>query len=76
MMSMLTVLIPFIAMIGKWLIDRDMMSAEAKRNFLAWVKQSAKDGALGVRVRKNFEDLLQKHLEDLANERRHQDPEL
>lgn len=72
-MGMITALIPLIAIIGKWLIDRDMMSAEAKRNFLAWVKQSAKDGALGVRVRRNYEDLLRKHLEDMVND---QDPEL
>jgi hypothetical protein len=63
MMSLITVLIPLIASVGKWLIDRDMMSIEAKKNFLAWVRQSAKDGAISVRLRASYEEQIKKHLE-------------
>ena len=62
-MGLLTALIPIIATIGKWLIDRDMMSIEAKKNFLLWVKQSAKDGAISVKLRESYEELIKKHLE-------------
>lgn len=64
MMSMLTALIPLIAIIGKWLIERGIMSAEAKKNFLAWVEQSSKDGAVSVRLRESYEELIKKHLSD------------
>lgn len=63
MMGLLTAFIPIIATIGKWLIDRDMMSIEAKKNFLLWVKQSTKDGAIGVKLRESYEELIKKHLE-------------
>lgn len=64
MMGLLTALIPLIATVGKWLIDRDIMSVEAKRNFLLWVRQSAKDGTLGVKVRQNYDDLIKRHLDE------------
>lgn len=69
MMGILTAIIPLIAIVGKWLIERDMMSVAAKKNFLAWVKQSAKDGAISVSLRASYEEQIKKHLEDEANDR-------
>jgi hypothetical protein len=68
MMSLFTALIPFIAMLGKWLIERDMMSVEAKKSFLLWVKQSAKDGTVGVKLRESYEDLIKRHLDERSND--------
>lgn len=62
MFSMITALIPLIATVGKWLIDRNMMSIEAQKNFLRWVDQSSKDGAISARLRAKYDDLIKQHL--------------
>lgn len=62
MFSMITALIPLIATVGKWLIDRNMMSIEAQKNFLRWVDQSSKDGAISARLRSKYDDLIKQHL--------------
>lgn len=63
-MSIFTALIPLIAMIGKWLIEKDLMGIEAKKSFLLWVKQSAKDGAISVKLHADYKELLKIHLDD------------
>jgi len=62
-MALFTSLIPVIAMLGKWLIERNMMSAAAKKSFLLWVKQSAADGAISAKLSLAYEELLKKHNE-------------
>jgi len=64
MMSLITAAIPLVAMIGKWLIDRNAMSNEAKKHFLLWIKQSAADGAISVKLRESYRDLIAQHLSE------------
>ena len=64
---MIAALIPLLATVGKWLIERDMMSIEAKKNFLAWVRQSSKDGTISVRLRASYDELIKRHLDERSD---------